>query len=694
MGVHGTVQDSSSRILGATEKEAAYLTRLTAMRHDRDARAGWFMGWGAVALLVLIAVIIDWGGREAGPAVLLFLLAALVGVGLNPRICRKWVGSMALLMVASWLLKGVANHDFDLLEGLERLTGLICLGVLLVLEERQLVRFPFGTTGTSGLTGMGSKTAARWRRRRASEEDSILVDLKDLGEAFLRHHGGEQGCTTHGPVTSELTQVRQGAEVPSSLRLPDSDLSFDDRSCHSDAEKITGRLRDSGRFDHDQLELIRSELRDSMVSRKPVNVGTPLQRGMRIGRFVVEEPLGSGGEGNVYRGHDVEGEPAAIKILHNTRVSDRFRREMHLVRQLAHPNIVTAYEVGEYDGLPFITMELLRGPDLHILVRDHGPLDWRVSSQYVLQAAHALSHAHRRDLIHRDIKPGNLILDGDHVVKLVDLGLASMVGGETGLESVIQVKTKDGHLAGTLPYMAPEQARSLAKATIQSDIYGLGATWFYLLTGKERLCGKTFSQQFENLIVRRRFHSLPNSVMPESLRQIYRRMTAYDRRDRYPDCQQLAEDLEAALVMAGESVSAIEGIHVLVVEDSRTDMMLAIEMLRRSNSSLSIHEARSLADGLQVCSRLPIDLVLLDLSLPDSSGVETVTRFRRAVRDVPLVVLTGLTHQQVGAACLAAGANTFISKTGLTPHRMERTIFVTLSRCGLSRRNNRGRTKA
>ena len=87
-----------------------------------------------------------------------------------------------------------------------------------------------------------------------------------------------------------------------------------------------------------------------------------------------------------------------------------------------------------------------------------------------------------------------------------------------------------------------------------------------------------------------------------------------------------------------------------------------------------------------MCRSMHIDLVLLDLSLPDSSGVETVTRFRSAMHSVPLVVLTGMSQDEVGSKCLAAGANTFISKSGLTPHRMERTIFVTLSRCGVPKK--------
>ena len=107
------------------------------------------------------------------------------------------------------------------------------------------------------------------------------------------------------------------------------------------------------------MELLSNELK-SLAGAK---VSSTVQIGDTVGRFVIDDRLGRGGVGNVFRGHDIEsGEPAAIKILHNVRVSDRFRREMQMVQRLAHPNIVTAYEVGEIHGLPFITMELLKGP--------------------------------------------------------------------------------------------------------------------------------------------------------------------------------------------------------------------------------------------------------------------------------------------------------------------------------------------
>ncbi len=492
----------------------------------------------------------------------------------------------------------------------------------------------------------------------------------------------ESGFTAVSSGDSPSTQIHVTEHRAS--RQPSEDFSLDVSMADDFIPSALDRLRTGGKFSDDQIKLVETEMHLLEGHSIAINYASSLQNGIRIGRFVIDGPLGRGGEGNVYRAHDDNGEPAAIKILHNMRVSDRFRREMHMVRQLAHPNIVTAYEVGEFRGLPFITMELLKGPDLHALVRESGPMNWLQSAQYILQAARALAHAHRRDLIHRDMKPGNLILHGEGMVKLVDLGLAAMCGNDTAMDSVFQFETKEGHLAGTLPYMAPEQARSLANATVRSDIYALGATWFYLLTGRERLRGKTFAKQFENLIVHGRFNALPDDCMPSDLRQIYKRMVAYNVENRYESCAEVASKIEAALETAGESFT-VEELHVLVVEDSRTDMVLTIELLRRSNPTLSIHQARSLKEGIDVCRRMAIELVILDLSLPDSSGVDTVKSFREAVGDVPLVVLSSMAQDQVASKCLAAGADTFLSKNALTAHRIERTIFVTLSRCGMAR---------
>ncbi len=440
------------------------------------------------------------------------------------------------------------------------------------------------------------------------------------------------------------------------------------------------RLEASGAFDSAQIRLIEEEYETLWNSEDSFQYISLLQPGDQIEHFVIDQLLGCGGEAHVFRAHESgTGKVFAIKVLHNARTSERFHREMKMVQQVAHPNIVTAYEVGEIHGMPYIAMELMQGPDLNALIADGGPIDWRRSSAYILQIVRALAHAHGRELVHRDIKPGNIILNGNDQVKLVDLGLASMQIGSFEEETQSINLTREAQIAGTLPYMAPEQAKSLSKADLRSDIYSLGATWFYLLTGKIRVRGKSFSRQYRNLVSKRRFREIPADCLPPNLHQVFSKMVAYDRRQRYQSCSALEQDLGSALEDLGQNVNS-QQLSVLIVEDSQSDMLLAVELLKMANDSLMIHQATSLSEGIKIQTEQSVDLVFLDLTLPDSAGVVTVEQFRAQHSDVPIVVLTGLSDEQVAEACVSAGATDFISKDDLTAHKLERVIFVTFSR--------------
>jgi serine/threonine protein kinase len=443
-----------------------------------------------------------------------------------------------------------------------------------------------------------------------------------------------------------------------------------------DCLKVLERIKARGGFDHEQLQIITEEL--CLLKRRNIEplLANELLPGDRVGHFVLHKLLARGGSGAVYRGRDSRnGEEIAIKILENVRMSDAFQHEMGLVQQLAHINIVTAYEVGEVHSVPYIAMELLPGPDLHVLVRDQGALDWRTSSQYILQVACALAHAHDRDVMHRDIKPSNIMKTGHGDVKLVDLGLAAMIHERA--ETDQQRVTDDARVAGTVLFMSPEQAASSAQK--ESDIYSLGATWFYLLTGKPRLPGETVSELFANLLIHRHFNALPKDSLPPALRNIFERTIAYDASGRYPNCHDLVADLKQAISDCGEAVTD-DSINVLVIEDSPVDRLRTIATLRRMNKSLSIHESKTLTEGINTCCRTKVDLVLLDLNLPDSCGVETVQKLLDAAREVPIVVLTGTSDESVRKACLQLGVKSFITKIELTPHRIEQIIFTTLTR--------------
>ncbi|WP_186775918.1 protein kinase domain-containing protein [Rubripirellula tenax] len=456
---------------------------------------------------------------------------------------------------------------------------------------------------------------------------------------------------------------------------------------------ILDRLRLSQKFTEAQLEIVRKELEhyyfdDDAIAVKNARIG------MDVGKYVLESVLGEGGAGQVFRArskHD-ENDHVALKLIKHARATDRFRREMELVLRLAHPNVVIAYSTGEYQDKLYIAMEELSGPDLHTQVANSGPITWQDSLQFILDAAAGLEHAHQRDLIHRDVKPGNLILDSGRV-KVSDLGLAILTeNGENGKADTIGgFHTQTGFLGGTPEFMAPEQARSLASATVQSDIYGLGATWYYLLTGKSRVSGKSLQEMVVNLIRGIDLKGLSDTIAPAEVRKIFDKMVSFRPEHRYRSMSEVIVALKSVVVPDPNSMQSElplrNCIEVLIVEDDQEDMILTVEMLQRGNNAVNVVPAHTLREAIDVVNnKTHIDLILLDLQLPDCMGVDTVKRLRESKPDAPVIVLTGQNDVTVGKACIEAGADDFACKNDLTPHLLERIIFVTLSR--YSRRNN------
>jgi len=207
-----------------------------------------------------------------------------------------------------------------------------------------------------------------------------------------------------------------------------------------------------------------------------------------IGRYVVERVLGAGGMGRVYACKDPSlDRSVAVKVLlddlaKDAEMSARFRREAQAMAKLQSPYVITVFEVGDADGLPFIAMELLDGEDIGGLLEAQGALPPERALRFTLDAARGLQAAERAGLVHRDVKPANLFLAGAQC-KLADFGLARPVDGSANLTSA-------GIVVGSPHYLAPEVARG-ADATIQSDMYALGATLFEMLTGKPPYKGET-----------------------------------------------------------------------------------------------------------------------------------------------------------------------------------------------------------
>jgi serine/threonine protein kinase len=216
-----------------------------------------------------------------------------------------------------------------------------------------------------------------------------------------------------------------------------------------------------------------------------------------LGSYVLLERLGAGGMGEVYKARNWKLDKiVAIKLIRPDRLKDadtirRFQREVRAAAQLNHPNVVHAYDCDEADGKHFVVLEYVEGIDLARLVKQQGPLPVDQACDCIRQAALGLQHAFERGLVHRDIKPHNLLLTRpsgasssvEAVVKILDLGLARLSGGGVESDSSSTV-TEVGTVMGTMDYLAPEQALNAHAADIRADLYSLGCTFYFLLTGR------------------------------------------------------------------------------------------------------------------------------------------------------------------------------------------------------------------
>ena len=206
-----------------------------------------------------------------------------------------------------------------------------------------------------------------------------------------------------------------------------------------------------------------------------------------LNQYVLMEKLGEGGMGEVYRArHTRLDRDVALKVMRRERLDNpeavrRFQREIRAAATLAHVNVVLAYDADQSGEVHFFAMEYVDGATLDRYVADKGPLPADEACDYIRQAALGLQHAHEKNLIHRDVKPSNLLLDKAGVVKISDLGLV-MVDDPSGPGG--SRITREGLTVGTPDFLSPEQARNPRGADIRADIYALGCTFYFLLTNK------------------------------------------------------------------------------------------------------------------------------------------------------------------------------------------------------------------
>ncbi len=276
------------------------------------------------------------------------------------------------------------------------------------------------------------------------------------------------------------------------------------------------------------------------------------------GRYELEELVGSGGMSSVYRAHDKLLERnVALKVLHEQFTGEddhveRFRREARAVAQLSHPNIVTVIDRGEQDARQFIVFEYVPGENLKALVEREGPLPERGAIQLALQVARGLAFAHREGIVHRDVKPQNVLLNEEGRAKVTDFGIARSLDVAGGL-------TQTGTVMGTSDYIAPEQARG-AHVDELSDVYSLGAVLYELLAGEVPFPGDNFVA-----VAMRHINESPPSVrerrpdVSPRLDAAIRRAMAKEPGDRFRSMDEFAAELQSCLAdLDGSGASSSE----------------------------------------------------------------------------------------------------------------------------------------
>jgi serine/threonine-protein kinase len=297
-----------------------------------------------------------------------------------------------------------------------------------------------------------------------------------------------------------------------------------------------------------------------------------------MGPYILLERLGEGGNGQVFKArHQTMDRVVALKVLRKELLTDseavgRFYREVEVISQVSHPAIVHAYDAGVFGSVHFLALEYVEGIDLDRRVKESGRLPVAQACEYIRQAALGLEHAHERGLVHRDIKPSNLLLASrdrerpEGVVKILDLGLARLQQPPKNSRTAgLTILAGQGVMQGTLDYLAPEQALDFHSADIRADIYSLGCTFYFLLTGQPPFGSGSVTQK---LMRHQHAEAMPierlRPGLPPGLPPILNKMLAKNPADRYQTPGEVAEAIAAlgpiANEQTGDSTMSMDGV--------------------------------------------------------------------------------------------------------------------------------------
>ena len=299
----------------------------------------------------------------------------------------------------------------------------------------------------------------------------------------------------------------------------------------------------------------------------PYNLGLPLVPGTRLGPYEILSPLGAGGMGEVYKGRDTRlDRTVALKVLpghtaHDPALRERLEREARLISSLDHPRICALYDIGHQNGIDFLVMQFLDGETLaERLARGALPID--LAFKYAIEIAEALDVAHRAGVIHRDLKPGNVMLTKSGA-KLLDFGLAkaSPLGASPDGATVQKSITQEGTILGTFQYMAPEQLEGL-EADPRTDIFALGTLLYEMATGRRAFEGKTRTSLIAAIVSAepRPLREI-QPLTPPAFEHVIQRCLAKEPEDRWQSAHDVAEELRWIGSGSSEAAAPITSSH-------------------------------------------------------------------------------------------------------------------------------------
>jgi eukaryotic-like serine/threonine-protein kinase len=270
--------------------------------------------------------------------------------------------------------------------------------------------------------------------------------------------------------------------------------------------------------------------------------------GLLVGKYVILDRLGSGSMGRVYKAHhQLMGRVVALKIIApeivtNERVVARFQREMRLVGKLDHPNVVRAFDADQAGGILYIVMEYVAGQSLGQKLKE-GPISPVDAVGFAAQAALGLAHAHAQGIVHRDVKPSNLLLNEEKQVKVLDLGLGVLMDGDEHATFA----TADGVAVGTVDYMSPEQACG-RDVDGRSDLFSLGCSLYHLITGRQAFPGDTPIERLGRRINNKHVPITDlKPELPSSLVNVLDKLLANKPHERYQTADEAADALNALI---------------------------------------------------------------------------------------------------------------------------------------------------